>query len=383
MNHVFAMVFVASTLLTSSAMPPSSKTSVPSAPPNIIVILADDLAYSDISPYGGEIETPNLARLAKAGVTFTYFHTSPMCSPSRAMLLTGVEAHRTGYGAMAEFIGDTQKGQPGYEGYLNNRVATLGERFKAAGYRTSMSGKWHLGAQSLPHQRGFDKSFILLEGAGSHFNDTGYAAFKPKVTYLRDGKPATLPSDFYSSDYYAAEAIRQIGPAGDQPFFAYLAFTAPHWPLHAPAETIAKYEGRYAMGWDALRSRRFTALKKNGIISKSAVMPPRLASVPAWESLTADQQRHQAKLMAVYAAMVDRLDHNVGLLLDHLERTKQLDNTLIVFTSDNGPEALDFTSNTKFDGASDWIAKNFDNRTEQQPIDITKPMSRKADFIRL
>ncbi len=332
--------------------------------PNVLVILADDLAYSDLSPYGGEIDTPNLARLAKSGVTFTYFHTSPMCSPSRAMLLTGVAQHRTGFGAMAEFTGANQKGQPGYEGFLNSRVLTLAERLKSAGYRTSMAGKWHLGAQSLPHQRGFEDSAILLEGAGSHFDNKGYAAFKPVVTYLRDGKPMALPKDFYSSDFYAAEAIRQIGQPGDKPFFAYLAFTAPHWPLHAPRETIAKYDGRYAMGWDKLREERFAALKQRGVIGAEAEMPPRMKEVPAWTSLSPSDQAYQAKLMAVYAAMVDRLDWNVGRVLDHLEATGQLSNTIIVFSSDNGPEALDFTSNSKFPGATDWIEANFQNNVE-------------------
>lgn len=352
------------TVAVASAMPSRAQATETSRPPNVLIILADDLAYSDLSPYGGEIDTRNLARLAKSGVTFTYFHTSPMCSPSRAMLLTGVAQHRTGFGAMAEFTGANQKGQPGYEGYLNSRVVTLAERLKAAGYRTSMSGKWHLGAKSLPHQRGFEDSTILLEGAGSHFSDAGYASFKPTVTYLRDGAPMTLPKDFYSSDFYASEAIRQIGAGGEKPFFAYLAFTAPHWPLHAPPQSIAKYDGRYAMGWDKLREQRFSSLKRNGIIGAAAKMPPRMKEVPAWDSMTAPQQAYQSKLMTVYAAMVDRLDWNVGRVIDHLEKTGQLSNTIIVFASDNGPEAIDFTSNSKFEGATDWIEANFKNDVE-------------------
>lgn len=350
-------------LAAASAMPHSAQAEGPGpAPrPNVLIILADDLAYSDLSPYGGEIDTPNLARLAKSGVTFTYFHTSPMCSPSRAMLLTGVAQHRTGFGAMAEFVGANQKGQPGYEGYLNSRVVTLAERLKGAGYRTSMAGKWHLGAQSPPHERGFEDSAILLEGAGSHFSDAGYASFKPKVTYLRDGAPIKLPKEFYSSDFYASEAIRQIGPRADKPFFTYLAFTAPHWPLHAPTQSIAKYDGRYAMGWDKLREQRFDALRRNGIIGAAAKMPPRMKEVPAWDSLSAPQQAYQSKLMTVYAAMVDRLDWNVGRVLDHLETTGQLSDTIILFASDNGPEALDFLSNSKFEGATDWIEANFKN----------------------
>lgn len=338
----------------------------PAARPNILIILADDLAYSDIAPYGGEIDTPNLARLADTGITFSYFHTSPMCSPSRAMLLTGVAQHRTGYGSMAEFLSENQRGQPGYEGYLNDRVVTLAEILREEGYATFMTGKWHLGEESNPAQRGFDRSFTLVQGAGSHFDDSGYAAFMPTVTYLRDGEPATLPEDFYSSDFYTDEMIRYIDQRRETgaPFFGYLSFTAPHWPLHAPAETIAKYEDRYLEGWEALRSNRFAALQEIGMIPPDAVLAPSLASVPDWDSLTPDQQRYQARLMAVYAAMVDRLDQNVGRILDHLERIGERDNTIIIFTSDNGPEAIDFTTDPIFPPSTDWVAANFDNSLE-------------------
>jgi len=337
--------------------------SAPADRPNIIVIVADDLAYSDLSTFGSEISTPSLATLAANGVTYTYFHTSPMCSPSRAMLLTGVEQHRTGYGTMAEFLDDSQRGQPGYEGFLNQRVATIAERLQDAGYATSMTGKWHLGAQSLPSDRGFDRSFTLVEGAGSHFDNSGYAEFKPIVTYLRDGKAVQLPDDFYSSDFYVSELIDQInaGVAEGKPFFGYLAFTAPHWPLHAPAESIAKYDGRYMEGWEALRRQRHEGLKQHGIIPAQAVLPPPHDNVPDWNSLTNDERKHQAKLMAVYAGMVDRMDWNIGRLLAHLEREGLRENTVIVFTSDNGPEAIDFTTDPIFPPATDWVAEHFDN----------------------
>lgn len=334
--------------------------------PNIIVVLADDLAYSDIQPYGGEIETPNLARLAKNGMTFTYFHTSAMCSPSRAMLLTGVAQHRTGYGSMEEFLADNQVDQPGYEGYLNDRVITIAEHLRGGGYNTYMTGKWHLGKQSEPSSRGFDRSFTLIEGAGSHYDKSGYADFTPTVTYLRDGEPTDLPEGFYSTDAYTDELIQYIKDGEDdgKPFFAYLAFTAPHWPLHAPEETIAKYEGRYAEGWSALRQQRFEALKKAGIVSADATISPEHPDVPSWDSLTPEEQAHQAQIMAVYAAMVDRIDQNIGRLLDYLEETGELENTVIVFTSDNGPEAIDFTTDPIFPPATDWVAANFDNSTD-------------------
>ncbi len=334
--------------------------------PNIIVILADDLAFSDLEPYGSEIETPNIGQLAEDGMTFTYFHTSAMCSPSRAMLLTGVEQHRTGYGTMQEFLSDNQRGQPGYEGYLNDRVVTLAELFGSNGYHTYMTGKWHLGTQSPPSERGFQRSFTLMQGAGSHFNNEGYADFMPTVSYLRDGEPVELPDDFYSSDFYTDEIIRYIdeGRESGQPFFAYLAFTAPHWPLHAPAEDIAKYANAYREGWEVLRQRRFAALERAGIVAPGTQISPSLETVPDWDTLTPEEQRYQARLMAVYAAMVDRLDQNIGRLLAYLERTGQRDNTIIVFTSDNGPEAIDFTTDPIFPPATDWVAENYYNSIE-------------------
>ncbi|WP_373487125.1 arylsulfatase [Blastomonas sp.] len=359
------LALIMSALLTCFAVVPNTgeAASKPAPRPNIIVILADDLAYSDISPYGGEIDTPNLAALAAGGTTFTNFRTSPMCSPSRAMLLTGVQQHRTGLGTMAEFLADSQRGQPGYEGFLNNRVATIAERLKPAGYTTIMAGKWHLGEQSRPSDRGFDHSFTLIDGAGSHFSDAGYAAFKPKVTYLRNGETAELPKDFYSSDFYTSEIIDSIqqARASGKPFFAYLSFTAPHWPLHAPRDLILKYDSTYAAGWDTLRENRFKRLQRLGIISNDAVMAPSHAKVPRFASLPVEQQRYQARLMAVYAAMVDRLDWNIGRLVSYLDATGIKDNTIIVFLSDNGAEAIDFTTDPIFPPATDWIASNFDN----------------------
>lgn len=350
-----------------AAPSPEPQKSEPNERPNIIVIVADDLAFSDLSAFGSEISTPNLAAIAEGGVTHTHFYTSPMCSPSRAMLLTGVEQHKTGYGTMAEFLDDVQVGQPGYEGYLNNRVATLAERLKDAGYATAMSGKWHLGEQSLPSNRGFDRSFALVEGAGSHFDDSGYADFKETVTYLRDGKAVKLPEDFYSSDFYVSEMIEQIDASiGEgKPFFGYLAFTAPHWPLHAPAESIAKYEDVYAGGWEVLRRQRHEALQRSGVISQDVALPPSHRKVPDWESLSDEEKKYQSKLMSVYAGMVDRLDWNVGRLMSHLESKGIKDNTIIVFTSDNGPEAIDFTTDPIFPPATDWVAANFDNSYEK------------------
>jgi arylsulfatase len=345
------------------ASPPEP--SGPPARPNVIVILADDLAYSDLAAYGGEINTPNIDRLAATGVTFDRFFTAPMCSPSRAMLLTGAAAPRTGYGAMAEFLAPNQQGQPGYEGYLNDRVATMAEVLVSDGYQTAMAGKWHLGAEALPHTRGFQRSFALLQGAGSHFDATGYSPAQATVDYFRDGAPATLPEDFYSSDFYADQMIEYWNARDpDAPFFGYLAFSAPHWPLHAPEADIARYQDTYRAGYEALRQQRVARMIEMGLIPAGTPVPDRLAYVPAWDSLTPAEQAHAAREMAVYAAMVDRMDQAIGRLMDAIEASGELSNTIVIFTSDNGPEAIDFYTRPIIPPIRDWLNANFDDSLE-------------------
>tara|TARA_B100001094_G_scaffold14301_1_gene12434 strand:- start:2778 stop:4478 length:1701 start_codon:yes stop_codon:yes gene_type:complete len=334
-----------------------------SSPPNIMLILADDLALSDLGAYGGEIDTPNIDRLATEGLLFTRFHSSAMCSPSRAMLLTGVDQHKNGYGTMGEYLDSSQVGRPGYEGFLNNQVVTLASVLQQSGFSTYMTGKWHLGSAALPSERGFDKTFILQQGAGSHFDDTGYASAKPTVDYFRNGEAIKLPEDFYSSETYTSEMIQYIreGQNLDKPFFGYLAFSAPHFPLHAPTELIEKYEERYMRGWDVIRQQRHDSLKEKGLINGEAIMAERLERVPAWEDVSEDQRKYQARKMAVYAGMVDSLDQNVGKLISFLKSIGEYDNTVFLFLSDNGPEANDFTTYPYVPAASDWIASTFDN----------------------
>ncbi|NKB32655.1 MAG: sulfatase-like hydrolase/transferase [Pseudomonadales bacterium] len=334
--------------------------------PNVILILADDLAFSDLGAYGSEIETPNLDELASSGVLFTRFHTSAMCSPSRAMLLTGVDQHKNGYGTMGAYLDESQRGQPGYEGYLNDQVVTVASLLNDAGFNTYMTGKWHLGTQTFPSERGFDRTFILLQGAGSHFDNTGYASAQPTVDYFRNGNPVELPDDFYSSDAYTDEMITYIeeGRASNQPFFGYLAFSAPHFPLHAPAELTDKYIERYMAGWDVIRQQRHNTMKELGLIDNAAEMAQRLERVPPWNEISLEEQRYQAKKMAVYAAMVDSLDQNVGKLVSYLKSIDEYDDTVFFFLSDNGPEAVDFTTYPILPVATDWIAESFNNSYE-------------------
>ena len=321
--------------------------------PNFLVIVADDLGYSDLGAFGGEIRTPNLDKLALAGIRLAGFHTAPTCSPTRSMLLSGTDNHLAGLGTMAEMIRPNQKGKPGYEGYLRSDVATLAERLSAGGYRTLLSGKWHLGLtpEQDPHARGFQRSFALLQGGHNHFGtdlDLGTEpAARGVATYREDGKPVTrLPQGFYSSDYFATRLIDFLGerPAvgqGDRPFFAYLAFTAPHWPLQAPPEDIARYKGRYDAGFDVLRERRLARQRDLGLLAPDVVPHIPRNRDGSWDSLTAEQQRLAARNMEIYAAMVDRLDQNVGRVVEALRASGELDNTVILFLADNGAEALD------------------------------------------
>ncbi|WP_090423286.1 arylsulfatase [Mycobacterium europaeum] len=313
--------------------------------PNFLVIVADDLGFSDIGAFGGEIETPNLDRLAHAGVRFTDFHSAPACSPTRAMLLTGTDHHVAGIGTMLEVAGPGFRGAPGYEGYLNDRVVALPELLRDAGYLTLMSGKWHLGAtiETSPWARGFERSFALLPAGASHFGGGGARSFSPVPTlYTEDDQFVTVGDDFYSSDSYTdklLQYLRERAPGDDRPFFAYLPFQAPHWPLQAPDESIAKYRGRYDAGPDALREERLAALKRLGLCPPDVEAHPVVADgAVEWAAMTDDQRAVSARSMEVYAAMVDRMDWNVGRVLDYLSQTGELDDTVVIFLSDNGAE---------------------------------------------
>ena len=315
--------------------------------PNFLVIVADDLGFSDIGAFGGEIDTPNLDRLAYAGIRFTDFHSAPACSPTRSMLLTGTDHHIAGIGTMLEVVPPGFKGAPGYEGYLNDRVVALPELLRDAGYLTLMAGKWHLGntIDRTPWARGFERSFALLPGGASHYG-TVTGDFLPALSlYSEDDRFVSVDDDFYSSDFYADTLLRYFqersaDPEGqDRPFFAYLPFQAPHWPLQAPEETIAKYRGRYDAGPDALREARLAALKGLGLCPSDVTAHPVVADgEPEWSDMSAEEQALSARSMEVYAAMVDRMDQNIGRVIDYLTETGELDNTVVIFMSDNGAE---------------------------------------------
>ncbi|OBR98381.1 arylsulfatase [Mycobacterium gordonae] len=312
--------------------------------PNFLVIVADDLGFSDLGAFGGEINTPNLDRLAYQGVRFTDFHSAPACSPTRAMLLTGTDHHIAGIGTMLEVAVPGFQGAPGYEGYLNDRVVALPELLRDAGYLTLMSGKWHLGAtiETSPWARGFERSFALLPAGASHYGGGGGGFLSVPTQYTEDDHFVTVGEDFYSSDYYTDTLLRYLGersPDDERPFFAYLPFQAPHWPLQAPDESIATYRGRYDAGPDVLRGERLTALKRLGLCPPDVEAHPVVADgAPEWDDMSDDERARSARSMEVYAGMVDRMDWNIGRVIDYLSETGELDNTVVIFLSDNGAE---------------------------------------------
>jgi arylsulfatase len=325
--------------------------------PNILLLVADDLGYSDLGFLGSEIRTPSLDALAASGMVLTDFHVSPACSPTRAMLLAGVDAHVAGLGTMSGEEDDNQRGQPGYEAVLSDRVVTVARLLQDAGYATMMAGKWHLGggAATRPERRGFERSFALLPGGASHFADAQGLGAAP-AAYVEDGAPVGLPADFFSSDFYTDKLIEYLGEAhdGGRPFFAYLGYTAPHWPLQVTEAYIDRYAGAYDDGWDVLRARRAAGLAAAGIIGPDVGVPDRLPFVPAWQGLAREQQRSEAREMELYAAMVENLDANIGRLFDYLREIGEYDDTLIMFFSDNGAEG-----NPIMD--AEWTWKGYDN----------------------
>ncbi len=320
--------------------------------PNFLVILADDLGWSDLGAFGGEIHTPNLDKLALEGVRFTGLHTAPTCSPTRSMLMSGTDNHIAGVGTMAESLSLTPAlaGQPGYEGFLNDRVASVAELLSQGGYRTVMSGKWHLGLTEdrSPAARGFERSFSLAQGLSNYYGaDQGDAWGKVggNPIYREGRKQVSLPNGAYTTDYFTDRLIGFLEESrtDSRPFFAYLAFTAPHWPIMAPEENVARYKGRYDQGYEALRARRLARQKELGLIAADT-QPHDFVGVKPWASLSAEEKAYEARKMEVYAGMVDRLDQNVGRVIEALKKEGRYENTVIIFLSDNGPEGNDIRS---------------------------------------
>ncbi|MDY0168647.1 MAG: arylsulfatase [Thermoguttaceae bacterium] len=305
--------------------------------PNVILIMADDMGYSDLGCYGGEIETPHLDALAEGGARFTQFYNAARCCPTRAALLTGLYPHQAGIGHM---VGDD--GIPSYQGYLSDRCVTLAQVLRAAGYATLMTGKWHVGSAPgrWPLDRGFDRYWGTPSGGGVYFKEA--LQIRTNVFFVHGAEQVEAPDDMYVTDTFTDWALAFIEEAAkkqDKPFFLYLAHIAPHWPLQAKPDDIAKYAGRYGVGWDTVRERRFARQKEMGLMPPDAVVSPRHPQAKPWHEMSEPQRRELAHRMAVYAAQIDSIDQNVGRLVAKLKELGRFDNTLILFLSDNGCSA--------------------------------------------
>ncbi|MEO0882626.1 MAG: arylsulfatase [Pseudomonadota bacterium] len=309
--------------------------------PNIVVILVDDSALMDFGVYGGEARTPNIDALAGRGAMFTQYRTSPLCSPTRAMLLTGLDNHLTGVATIPEVLPKEQKGEPGYSMAFEPGVQTIADRLRASGYRTLMSGKWHLGEaeEEMPHAHGFDRSFALAASGADNWEDKAYIPYYKDAPWWEDDEEVSLPEDFYSSKFLVDKMLEYLDETDPKkPFLAYLPFQAIHIPVQAPSEFIANYEGVYDEGWEALRLARHARAQELGLIPRGVTVAPMADGSRIWDDLSADEQEIYAARMEVNAAMLEAMDHHIGRFIDQLKTRDLYDNTIFVVTSDNGPE---------------------------------------------
>jgi len=333
---------------------PLQKETPSQKPQNILLIVADDLGYADLGSFGGDIDTPHLDELANQGIRFSRFHSSPLCATSRAMFLTGNDNHIAGMG-----IQGRREGVEGYEGYLSERIITIPQLLQTKGYHTYMAGKWHLGAEPEHHpgKKGFEMFFITPQGGANHYTNFGILPQAPISKYYENESEVEWPEGAYSTDFYTDKLIQYIGSnAKDgKPFFSFAAYTSPHWPLQVDEKYWKKYEGRYDSGYEELKRQRFESLKKAGMIPEDAILPPSHPNVKAWDSLSPEEQKMEARKMELYAGMVDNLDYNIGRLIQYLKEIGEYENTLIVFMSDNGAAAEDFYYE---DGFKELIREN-------------------------
>lgn len=339
LKHLCRLKSLASCLLITGLISSTAQASDPR--PNIVLLLVDDLGFTDLGSYGSEINTPNIDQLAHAGVKFSNYHTAASCAPSRAMLLTGVDSHLAGVPNIPEAIPPEQATHDHYQGVLGNDVVTVASLLQEAGYHTYMSGKWHLGNQKhqRPFYRGFERSISMADTGADNWEQKPYLPIYQKANWTADGEEYELPDDFYSSKFLIDKAIEFIGSnlQDQKPFFTYIPFQAVHIPVQAPREFTERYMETYSDGWQALREARQVRAKAIGLVPDDSEMIT-MASSSDWDSLSSDQKRYNAKRMAVYAGMIDAMDHHIGRLVDYLKNKDQFDNTIFIITSDNGSE---------------------------------------------
>lgn len=318
-------------------------------PPNFVLILVDDSGLMDFGAFGGEARTPNLDQLVKNGTWFNNFHTSPVCAPSRAMLITGSDSHLTGVANLPEMLPEGYADRPGYAGELNESVNTVATRLKAAGYETYATGKWHLGHSetNLPNAKGFDRSFILGGSGANNYDTRGYVPMKPEAHWYRDGKETELPQDFYSSKDYVESAIafHESESNPNAPFFSYIAFQAIHAPIQAPERFVEPYRDVYKAGWDVLRQQRYEKAKSLGIIPADAAINDIFPQFRKWEEISPELQAEYVTDMAVTAGMLEAMDFYIGEYIQYLKDSGRFDNTIFFITSDNGPDGANYKVN--------------------------------------
>ncbi len=371
MNRIHKLALSAGLIWLALPMGPAAQTeSEPAAddpgPPNFLLVVADDLGWSDVGALGGEIRTPTLDALAAEGTVLTDYYVAPTCSPTRAMLMTGVDNHLAGVGTMMHIRAPNQANR-NYDAQLHDGVVTVSEVFKAQGYETFMSGKWHLSIDrdQEPQARGFDRSFTLIQGGASHFADSTPLGPLEIPRYLEDGREVTLPNDFYSSVSYTDKMLEYLAHRNPEaPFFAYLAYTAPHDPLQVPDDWLNRYAGAYDEGPDSVRTRRAERVRELGLFPQDAPLW-QLPNFPAWlpthrapwAERTPEERARDARPMEIYAAMVELMDQQLGRVIKALQASGDLDNTLVLFFSDNGASAvapLIYPGNT-----TEWLAENW------------------------
>ena len=318
--------------------------------PNFVLIVVDDAGLMDFGGYGGEISTPNITALADSGVRFSNYHTSPLCAPTRAMLLTGVDNHLTGIGTIPEVVTLEQKETPGYSMQFLPEIETIADKLKAGGYRTYMTGKWHLGGEgkSLPDKHGFEASFVFDASGADNWEQKSYMPYYGEIPWYEDGSRASLPEDFYSSRFIVDKMIEYIDRDLTQPFFGYLAFQAVHIPVQVPPEYRDRYEGVYSGGWEQLREDRFKNAKKVSLISDEAEIVAQPPEFRSWSNLDKEEKYYYEQAMMANAGMLENMDANVGRLISYLKETERFDNTIFIITSDNGPEFNHPTSSALF-----------------------------------
>jgi len=326
--------------------------------PNFVVILVDDAGLMDFSSFGGEAQTPNIDALSEAGMSFSNYRTSPMCAPTRAMLLTGLTSHKAGVGALPEIMTPEQRRSPAYSQRLLPGVETIAGKLQAGGYQTFMTGKWHLGHEpgDLPNHHGFDRSFTLDASGADNYEQKSFMPFYADAPWFEDGEPTGLPDDFYSSEFLVDQMVEYLEQRDtEKPFFAYLPFLAIHIPVQAPREYTDRYTGVYEDGWDATRQRRIERAKQLRLIPADTVAPDVPAALRKWDELSPEDQAHYERRMMVNAGMLHAMDHHIGRLVDYLKSTGAYENTIFIVTSDNGPEFGEPNLDSNF---RSWMPRN-------------------------